>query len=149
MEGMCTSEHDGVTTEAGYAACVASATLLVVVLVVSAPLLRAELSSVFKVVLPGSYANLLMLLMPKSRVSGWLLWLLLWSLVPVSMLVVSMLSSRAVLLMELLLELWGFFCRTCACGFAIAGEAEVDVVGVGHVVAAGGGAGRIGAVIAC
>ena len=32
---------------------------------------------------------------------------------------------------------------------AIAGEAEVDVVGVGHVIAAGAGAGRIGAVIAC
>ena len=32
---------------------------------------------------------------------------------------------------------------------AIAGGAEVDVVGIGHVVAAVAGAGGIGAVIAC
>ena len=31
----------------------------------------------------------------------------------------------------------------------ITGEAEVDVVGVGHVVAAGAGAGHISAIIAC
>jgi hypothetical protein len=102
--------------------------LLVLVLVVLAPLSRAELSSALKVVLPRLYTNLLMSLTPKLRVSRWLLWLLLWLLALVSMMLVLLLSSHAVLLVVLLLGLMWLFCGTYACGFAIVSASLISML---------------------
>ena len=89
-------------------------------LLISAPLSHAELSSVLKAVPPRSYANLLMSLMPKLRVRRWLLQSLLWLSVLVPMLLESLLSSRAVLLVESPSRMLRLLLGACTRGFAIA-----------------------------
>ena len=90
------------------------------------PLSHAELSSALKVVPPGSYTILLMLLTPESGLHGWLLESLLWPLLSVSMLRELLLSSCAVLPAVLLLGLLWLFCRACACGFVVASASLIS-----------------------
>ena len=94
-------------------------------LLILLPLSHAEPTSVSNVFPPGSYTNLLSLLMPKSMSHGRLLQLLLWSPLPVHSLLVS-----AVWPSVLLLEVLQLLQETCACSNFAIGLASLLLVPV-------------------
>jgi len=71
-------------------------------------------SLVLKIFSPRLYTGLPLSLMPSSRLCGWLLQPLLWSL-----LLMLLLMSCAVLLVVLFVRFLGLFCGACACSFII------------------------------